>query len=152
MTTATALSMDTLPDHLRENLLVQGKHWIWQGRVNNKGYGLVYAKFPAQPEKRASKRAAHLVIYEILVGLVPDGLELDHTCPYPLCAFPECLEEVTHAENQRRLGLRQTHCRRGGHPRTAVNTYRNPTTGKASCRVCAREDDAQRAPRRRRKR
>lgn len=47
-------------------------------------------------------RRAHRVVYESLVGPIPAGLELDHTCRVRRCVNPDHLEPVTHAENQRR--------------------------------------------------
>lgn len=141
-------SIGDLQLRIREKVTVKDGHWIWNGQVNNKGYGLVHARFPAQPDKRPGKRAAHLVVYEQLVGLVPRGLELDHTCPFTACVYPGCMDEVTHAENQRRIGERQTHCRKAGHPRTPENVYRGPN-GRTRCKPCARVADSQRTPRRR---
>lgn len=137
-----------LPERIRARLVERDEHWIWTGQVNNRGYGLVWAGYVADPDRRKGKRAAHVVVYELLVGPVPDGLELDHTCPHPLCCNPGCLDPVTHAENMRRLSDRQIVCRRAGHPYTPENTYLTPAGGKR-CRVCARELDRRRAPRRR---
>lgn len=115
--------------------------WLYTGQVNNKGYGVFAVG--------NTKRGAHVVVYELLVGPVPDGLELDHRCRVTLCVNPDHLESVTHAENQRRMGLAQTHCRRAGHPYTPDNTYRSPR-GERRCRKCARNRDGERAPRRKR--
>lgn len=135
----TELSISNLPERISRRITEQDGHWIWAGQINNKGYGLIWARYPARPEKPGDKRPSHLVVWEILVGLVPTGLELDHLCPFKLCAHPRCLEPVTRAENLRRAGLRQTHCRKGGHPRTPENIYINPTSGSPSCRLCAQE-------------
>lgn len=109
-----------------------GPCWIWTGGLNNKGYGLVTID--------SRKRAAHVVVYEVVIGPVPDGLELDHLCRVKACCRPGAhTEPVTHAENQRRASEALTHCRRAGHPRTVENTYRSPSTGRRSCRACARE-------------
>ncbi|MFE3516670.1 hypothetical protein [Streptomyces sp. NPDC059166] len=49
---------------------------------------------------------AHRVSYTVLVGTIPQGLELDHSfakgCRSKLCVFPGHLEPTTHAENVRR--------------------------------------------------
>lgn len=117
-----------------------GPCWIWTGQLNNKGYGLVWAA--------GRKRAVHIVVYELAIGPVPSGLELDHLCRTPACCRPgEHTEPVTRAENQRRAGLALTHCRRSGHPYTPENTYRSPR-GERRCRACARERDHERGPRR----
>lgn len=47
-------------------------------------------------------RFAHQVFYELHVGPIPRGLELDHLCQNPSCVNPAHLEPVTHAENVRR--------------------------------------------------
>jgi hypothetical protein len=38
-------------------------------------------------------------MYEQSVGLIPDGLELDHLCEQVSCIRPDHLEPVTHAVN-----------------------------------------------------
>lgn len=142
------VQFDALPDRLRSRLAIQDGHWIWTGQANNKGYGLLHARFAADPAKRPDKRAVHTLVWESLIGLVPAGFELDHLCEFKLCANPQCLEEVTRAENQRRASDRQTHCRRAGHPRTPENVYVDPD-GRTRCRPCARASDTRRAPRKR---
>jgi hypothetical protein len=57
----------------------------------------------------------------LLIGPIPDGLQLDHLCRNKACCNPMHLEPVTARENQRRadiaLGIRSaaTHCPQG-HP------------------------------------
>jgi hypothetical protein len=79
----------------------------------------------------------HRFVYEHFVGLVPDGLELDHLCRNRGCANFEHLEPVTRAVNTARGTLdrgahqrNKTHCRRG-HPYDEQNTRRH--TGKDGC-------------------
>ena len=78
--------------------------WVWNRGVGSQGrYGTAY-----RPGKGIT--TAHRVVYERHRGPIPDGLELDHTCPHgpnTLCVNPDHLEPVTHAENQRRMGERQ---------------------------------------------
>ena len=88
-----------------------GECWIWTGSTDSRGYGQIQAGTWNNPVVRRT----HIVAYELLVGLVPEGLELDHTChsrlttchagpdcPHRRCCNPAHLEPVTHAENVRR--------------------------------------------------
>lgn len=66
----------------------------WIGALSTNGYGMFWF------ERR--QVAAHRWIFERLVGVVPDGLELDHLCHNRACVNLDHLEPVTHAENLRR--------------------------------------------------
>jgi hypothetical protein len=69
-----------------------GPCWLWTAAHHR--YGIF------QPEK--GNQLAHRIAYEMLVGPVPEGLELDHLCRVTLCVNPAHLEPVTHRENVRR--------------------------------------------------
>lgn len=78
----------------------------WTGTLKPTGYGTL----TFQGEGRAAYRLA----YELSIGPVPEGLELDHTChdpkvchagndcPHRRCCNPAHLEAVTHAVNLER--------------------------------------------------
>ena len=74
-----------------ERLDVSGPCWIWTGPKRGKGYGYV------SWENR--KVSTHRLIWELLVGPIPEGMHLDHLCREKLCANPDHLELVTNAEN-----------------------------------------------------
>ena len=80
---------------------------------------------------------AHRVVYEALVGPIPDGLWIDHLCRNRSCVNPDHLEPVTPKENIRR-GVKSkrnwTACPKG-HTYTPDNTYWRPT-GQRRCRDC----------------
>lgn len=106
--------------------------WEWL-RGKSEGYG-------SFANTNGSDRA-HRISYELLVGPVPEGLELDHLCRNRCCVNPAHLEPVTRRENiLRGDGLtanraRKTHCIRG-HEFTPENTRWKGT--RRNCRECER--------------
>ena len=136
-----------LPDRFTAKLrIAEDGCWIWQAALRN-GYGAFLLS--------GKMRGAHRVAYELAVGPVPAGLELDHLCRNRACVNPAHLEPVTSAENKRRSPLvRREQGRRGrevavaralaqtscsnGHQYTPENTYRRPD-GARQCRACQRE-------------
>lgn len=72
----------------------EGGCWLWTAHRNADGYGVF--RFDGQ------MGGAHRFAYRLLVGPVPDGMELDHLCRMRHCVNPEHMEIVTHAENVRR--------------------------------------------------
>lgn len=112
--------------------------WEWVGG-KSRGYG----SFSYQ----GKIRKAHRFAYELLVGPIPEGLELDHLRPFcstRACVRPDHLEPVTHEENSSRVGRRLTHCKRG-HEFTPENTrvqivrQRGKTYRWRKCKTCQRE-------------
>ena len=86
---------------------------------------------------------AHRISYEIHVGLIPEGMTIDHLCRVRHCFNPNHLEVVTLKENLMRgdtlcaRNSNKTHCDKG-HEFTPENTfkqYRDNGKGRA-CRRC----------------
>lgn len=72
----------------------EGACWIWTGARQTTGYGnILYL---------GKVRLAHRLVYEILRGPIPDGLDLDHLCRVRWCVNPDHLEPVTRSVNLKR--------------------------------------------------
>lgn len=128
----------------------RGPCWRWTSTTSRSGYGAFSVD--------GSTVAAYKWGYEFIVGEVPDGLQLDHTChdwrvceggpgcPHRSCVNPSHLEVVTPQENWRRsnnlmaVNARKTHCIRG-HEFTPENTY-TTARGRRSCRRCMADASA----------
>jgi hypothetical protein len=104
--------------------------WIWTGYVTPGGYG------------EYNRQLAHRVAYELYIGPIPEGYEVDHVkelCgPNTLCVKaladeygPAHLEAVTPEENARR---RRTDTCRYGHDIRVVGR-----TPDGTCRACKRK-------------
>jgi hypothetical protein len=106
--------------------------WLWTGALNDGGY----ARWPT---KDGGSRQAHRRIYELLVGPIPTGLQIDHLCRVKRCVNPDHLEPVTQAENLARAGRLwgKTECGHG-HPWTEENILVD-YDGHRRCRICRRE-------------
>ena len=70
-----------------------GECWLWTGTCSPKGYGYIGVNY--------KKLLVHRFAWELLVGPIPDGMEIDHrpTCP-KCCVNPDHLRVVTHKQNQ----------------------------------------------------
>jgi hypothetical protein len=125
------MSPDLLPLRFRRRVRFVGDDgcWAWTGPTDRGGYGMTTLG--------KQKVMAHRVVYELLVGPIPEGLHLDHLCRRRECLNPAHLEPVTQAENNRRAGAAKTHCIHG-HEYTPENTYRRPR-GVRECRACRAE-------------
>lgn len=113
--------------------------WMWIGGKQNSGYGV----FNVPDALGGGVQLAHRFSYELYVGPIPDGLEIDHLCRTRLCVNPAHLEPVTHRENDLRgaspflVAHREGRCLRGLHAMTPENA-RITSNGHRRCRACDR--------------
>lgn len=129
-----------LPERVRRKLTVSSHDecWLWAGCVTNH-YGTVgWQGKPLRP---------HRLVWQLLRGEIPEGLECDHLCRNKLCCNPDHIELVTHLENMRRrpadliaiarkaatYNRVKTHC-----PNGHEYDYIDPR-GHRGCRKCRRE-------------
>jgi hypothetical protein len=71
-----------------------GDCWLWKGSVNRSGYGrITINRTPAY---------AHRVAYELAVGPIPPGMQIDHLCWTTGCVRPEHLRVLSPFENNSR--------------------------------------------------
>ena len=106
--------------------------WNWTGCKDAGGYGRISVDNAGV--------VAHRVSYELHVGPIPDGLELDHLCRNRGCVNPEHLEPVTAQENMKRAKALIVECPHG-HPYDERNTLieRRRNSVARVCRTCKRE-------------
>lgn len=127
----------TPPPWLWVGFTGDGSCWVWPGFTTEKGYGKL--TIPA-PEARYRTVRAHRMVWEMIRGPIPEGLELDHLCRNRACVNPDHLEPVTSRTNTMRgigptaANATKTHCLRG-HEFNEINTYVRPD-GRRQCRAC----------------
>ena len=102
--------------------------WLWTGGKNTDGYGYF------RPGHGISLRA-HRFYYELHVGRIPKGLQLDHLCRVRHCVNPQHLEPVTHKENHRRGYWSSRKDCSYGHPYITKNIFYDKK-GYRVCRIC----------------
>ena len=102
----------------------EGDCWEWTASTASHGYGKV--------RRKDTKRIVpvHRLVYEVLVGEIPEGKELHHLCENPICCNPDHLMVVTHAEN---MGFVHDRCR------VHDDWYIHPTRNTRHCRPCHNE-------------
>lgn len=109
---------------------------LWNGAIGSSGYGQTHSSAPRR------QVLVHRAAYEVWVGPIPAGLQIDHLCRTRICIEPTHLEAVTARENVLRSELvasaqRRPTCK-AGHLWTETTTYR-AKGGARVCRICHRQ-------------
>jgi len=108
--------------------------WGWTDVLSEDGYAYL-----GVDGRKGGKFLVHRLLYELVIGPIPDGKELDHLCRNRWCVRPDHQEPVTrqvHVSRGQTIAARNaavTHCPRG-HPYDIFNTYMNH--GSRQCRKC----------------
>lgn len=71
--------------------------WEWIGAKDPNGYGRIN-----EGGHGGKSRLAHRIAYELCVGVIADGMVIDHLCRNPSCVNPAHLEQVTMLTNSLR--------------------------------------------------
>ncbi|MDN5859950.1 MAG: HNH endonuclease [Pseudonocardia sp.] len=104
--------------------------WIYTGHLSSGGYSQIALD-------NGERQYRHVASFELFIGTVRDGLQLDHTCRRPACFNPRHLDPVTARTNVLRsnawggTNARKTTCPRG-HTYDGVNNQ-----GRRICRRCS---------------
>jgi hypothetical protein len=90
---------------LYDNIVHSGGCWLWSGRTNNYGYGVIRVK--------GKNVYTHRLSWELRNGRkIPSGLMVRHSCDNRTCIHPDHLSLGTHQDNMKDMadkGKRTNH-------------------------------------------
>lgn len=113
--------------------------WVWLGQVNDSGYAIVHTMW--------GSRKAHVVIWELIHGVVPEGKQIHHECRRRHCINPKHLvlrDASEHLlEHAGEANASKKTCKRGHSLDDEENTQIVRDAGgkivERRCRACLRE-------------
>lgn len=124
-------------DKVIDGIELKNTCWEWNKSLR-RGYGRI--------KQDGKMLGAHRVVYEHLVGKIPNGMILDHVCRNRSCVNPQHLEIVSNKENILRgngptaLNAKKKNCNKG-HPLNGVNLV--VRYSKRYCKECERKRNRQ---------
>lgn len=127
--------MRTLEERLAARAVRQDGCLLWTGCLNGSGYGMIRVG-------GRSGRAVyvHRIAYELSVGPIPEGFQVDHSCGVRRCLEPSHLEAVPQRENMARSGTPWARFARGrcqrDHDVTLPGAVYTTPDGRGQCRAC----------------
>jgi len=126
----------SLPERIASRITIDPDSGCWRCDLNRDKDG--YARYGGE--------GVHRIVYRLLVGPIPEGMQIDHVrlrgCAWTDCCNPAHLEPVTALVNWERgnsptrINALKTSCD-NGHEFTPDNTYWRPN-GHRDCRACGR--------------
>jgi len=130
------LDLDKLPNNFLKKVAVNPENgcWEWKAYKNPEGYGKVTLY---HGEDGYSSYYTHRLVYQSLVGPIPEGMEIDHICENRSCCNPVHLRVLTHLQNVQRGKWIKRPCPHG--PETERYDWR--TTGCGACKECKKESN-----------
>lgn len=69
--------------------------WLWVGTVHESGYGRIQLK----DNQMKHNHYAHKLLYQLFVGDIPVGHQINHHCAVKLCVNPSHLYAGTASQN-----------------------------------------------------
>ena len=93
---------EDLPARFADKIQIDGNGcWLWTGHLGLQGYGTTSYPPVFGLTRSGNLRSclSHRLVYEFLVGPIPDGLQIDHLCRVTSCCNPAHLEPVTASVN-----------------------------------------------------
>ena len=97
--------MRTVQERLNNKTYVQGGPLLWGGAADEQGYGFISVKNKLHRVTR--------IVWEIVYGPIPEGMQINHLCDTPPCILPWHLYLGTHIDNMQDRRDSITHCLRG---------------------------------------
>ena len=78
--------LNKLRDIFDREVIKQDDCWLWNGRINNQGYGIVW--FGGQEGRHIGAHRASWLLHR---GEIPKNMFICHTCDNPICTNPDHL-------------------------------------------------------------
>lgn len=91
---------DVIHPRLADHCRIDGECWRWTGRCKPNGYGSITIGSMRDGTRRTGV-SVHRFAYELMVGPIPVGKCVLHSCDVPDCFRPSHLFVGTHLDNAR---------------------------------------------------